>query len=279
MLTLLKAGLYTTVQDNGRFLGAHLGIPSSGAMDRQSAEIANLILGNNKNDALLECTFIGPSIEFHAPTLISIVGAEIPAFLNDIKLNPSKNIQIDNGDILTFGKIEKGSRFYIGVKGGILSEVVYNSRSTCITGGILKQLKNGDQLPYLPYSATKTSSVSIKRVLGNNILNVFKGPEFSILSSDLQKSLIGSSYTILPDSNRMAFRVKHPLELSHSHSIISSATMPGTVQLTTSGELIILMRDTQTTGGYPRILQLSEEAINDLSQLMPSEEFTLKLDD
>ncbi len=277
MLTLRKAGIYTTVQDNGRFFGAHLGVPCSGAMDRRSAEIANLILGNNINDALLECTFIGPIIDFHAPSLIAIVGAKIPAFLNDNSINTSRAIKIKMGDTLSFGKIEKGCRFYIGIKGGILSESVFNSKSVCLTGNILKQLKNGDTLSYKTYTDIKTSSVSIKRILGNNILEVFKGPEFSILNNSAQKEIFGANLFILPGSNRMAYRVDHVLDLSHSYSIHSSGTLPGTVQLTPSGDLIILMRDTQTTGGYPRILQLAEEAINDLSQLMPGEDFALNL--
>jgi len=159
LITLLKAGIYTTVQDRGRFMGAHLGIPVSGAMDRKSADLANLMLGNNKNDALLECTFIGPTIAFHKPTLISIVGAQIPAFLNEELLDTTRAIHIQEEDQLTFGKMEKGSRFYIGVKGGVLSESVYHSRSTCTTAGILHQLKNGDQLPFMPYSSVQNASM------------------------------------------------------------------------------------------------------------------------
>jgi len=277
LLTLLKAGIYTTVQDRGRFFGSHLGIPISGAMDHQSAELANLILGNDRNDALLECTYTGPVIAFHTPTLVSIVGARIPAFLNDRLIDTSKAIQISQEDQLSFGKVEQGSRFYIGVKGGILSSKIYNSRSTCTTANILSQLKKGDQLEYKSYTNDQNSAVTIKRVLGNRSISVFKGPEFSILSSKRIQELFDAKFSLNPESNRMAFRINHALNLSHSHSIFSSGTLPGTVQLTPSGELIILMRDTQSTGGYPRILQLTEDSINDLSQLMPNEGFTLTL--
>ena len=84
MLTLLKAGIYTTVQDSGRFMGAHLGIPCSGPMDSQSADLANLMLGNDKNDALLECTFVGPTIQFHKSTTISIKGAKATVLVNGL---------------------------------------------------------------------------------------------------------------------------------------------------------------------------------------------------
>ena len=277
MLTLIKAGIYTTIQDNGRFLGAHLGIPSSGVMDGQSAEMANLLLGNELDDALLECTFSGPTIIFHEPTLITIVGAKIPVILNNNPINTLKALKIKEGDILSFGKIEKGCRFYIGIKGGFQSEVVYGSRSVCITGGILKQQKNGAQLRYNPYLEEMTSSVSIQRLLGNTTLSVYPGPEYSLLSNESKDRLLESEYTVLPTSNRMAYRVKHSMDLSHAHSIISSGTLPGTVQLTPFGEMIFLMRDAQTTGGYPRILQLSEESINNLSQLSANDSFTLQL--
>ena len=82
MLTLLKAGIYTTIQDSGRFMGAHLGIPSTGPMDRKSADLANLMLGNDKNDALLECTFLGPTILFHESTTIAIQGADSNVLIN-----------------------------------------------------------------------------------------------------------------------------------------------------------------------------------------------------
>lgn len=277
MLTIIKAGIYTTVQDNGRHYGSHLGIPISGAMDRQSAEMANLILGNNVKDALLECTIIGPVIDFQSPTLIAIVGADIPAFLNDVPLDTLKAIPIKSGDTLSFGKIQMGCRFYIAVKGGILSEVVFGSKSVCLTSHILKQIKKGDQLSYESRNETKTPAVSLTRIIGNHKLKVSKGPEFSILLENQISEIFNTKFFILPESNRMAYRVRHSLDLSHSHSILSSATLPGTVQLTPSGELIILMRDAQTTGGYPRIFQLSDKAINDLSQLMAGEYFTLEM--
>ena len=275
MLTLIKAGIFTTIQDNGRWDGSHLGIPVSGAMDKRSAEMANLLLGNESTDALLECTFCGPKIKFHLPTIISIIGAETQSFLNDIEINHSKAIKINGGDILSFGRFKKGCRIYIAIKGGILSKKIFGSRSACTTSGILHILRNNDQLEYKQTETDVNASVAMKRLLGNNVLHVLRGPEFHLLPERLQDQLFESTYQILPSSNRMAYRVKHDLDLIHSHSILSSGTLPGTVQWTPSGNLIFLMRDAQTTGGYPRILQLTEEAINDLSQLSPNESFSL----
>jgi len=278
LLTVLKAGIYTTVQDNGRFLGAHLGIPSSGPMDRRSADLANLVLNNDNNDALLECTFTGPTIQFHEPTTIAVQGAATTVMINGKNIDSTHPIQILSGDILSFGRFEKGCRIYIAISSGIMSELVYGSRSTSTTAGILQSIKKNDQLIYTPNSQGPVSPISIKRTLGNTILNALAGPEFEVLHPSQKKQLQNTQFCILPNSNRMAYRISHNLDLGHTHSMLSSGTIPGTIQLTSSGEMIFLMRDCQTTGGYPRILQLTEKSINDLSQLMPSQLFTIKID-
>lgn len=278
MLTLLKAGIFTTVQDSGRSMGAHFGIPCSGPMDSQSADLANLILGNDKNDALLECTFVGPTIQFHNPTTIAVKGAETTVWINGKNIDPTYPIQIENRDILSFGRFEKGCRIYIAVSGGIQSELLFGSRSTCTTAGILQSLKKYDQLDYNPNTQNPSSIISIKRTLGNSVLSASLGPEIGILTKGQKKQIQHIEFKILPSSNRMAFRISHDLDLKHKHSILSSGTMPGTIQLTPSGEMICLMRDCQTTGGYPRILQLTEKSINDLSQLMPSQFFSINID-
>ena len=277
MISVLKAGLYTTIQDHGRFFGAHLGFPISGPMDRLSAELANLTIDNNINDALLECTFTGPTLKFHSPTLIAINGAPVQIFINKVKKDRGGCIKIMTNDILSFGKLEIGCRFYIAIKGGIQSDEIYGSRSTCLTAGIHRPLKRDDQLSYISFSESLRSSISMTRTIGNTILDVSLGPEYSILSEGMQKQVFDTTYMVLPQSNRMATRVSHSLDLSHQHSMLSSGVLPGTIQLTPSGDIICLMRDTQTTGGYPRILQLTEEAICDLAQLMPNEKFTFRL--
>lgn len=277
MLTIIKAGIYTTVQDTGRFSGAHLGIPISGAMDKKSAHLANLTIENNEDDALLECTFVGPTIQFLQPTIIAIKGAKTTAYINNHIIDTSSSIRINAGDILSFGKMENGCRTYIAIKGGIQSEVIFGSRSTCITAGILTPLRKGDQLIYIPTAQPLSFDLSMNRALGNSTLTAFKGPEYSILNESQKRELLTTTFTISPSSNRMAYRVRHTMNLSHTESILSSGTIPATVQLTPSGELIFLMRDAQTTGGYPRILQLSEDSICDLSQLHPNDQFSIQL--
>ena len=279
MLTFLKAGIYTTIQDSGRFMGAHLGIPCSGSMDQKSADLANLMLGNDKNAALLECTFIGPTILFHESTIIAIQGADSKVLINGQIIDSIHPISVLPGDVLSFGRFEKGCRVYIAVSGGIHSEVIYGSRSTCPTAGILQPLKKGDQLNYPTNSQKPISTISVKRTVGNTVLSATVGPEYQMLNQKQKQQLHSTEFKILPSSNRMAYRISHDMDLTHNHSILSSGTIPGTIQLTSAGEMICLMRDCQTTGGYPRILQLSENSINDLAQLMPSQSFSITIEE
>ena len=276
MLTILKAGIYTTIQDEGRFNGAHVGIPISGPMDKISADIVNLLLENDTNDAVLECTYVGPTIQFHAPTLISIGGASANVLLNDMALD-KQIIQIKKNDILSIGKITSGCRAYMGIKGGIQNQTIYGSRSTCHTAGISGPLRKGDQLPFEPVIDLSILNITMNRQLGNTRLTATAGPEYSLLSEAAKKALFDCQFTVLPSSNRMAYQVEHNLELAHEHSMLSSGTLPGTIQWLPSGELVILMRDCQTTGGYPRIMQLTEQSISDLSQLSPRSQFSIQL--
>ena len=107
-------------------------------------------------------------------------------------------------------------------------------------------------------------------------IDVFKGPEFHLLSKNQQEFLINSQFTISKDNNRMAYQLSEILE-NNLESIITSLVLPGTVQLTPSGKLIILMRDCQTTGGYPRVLQLKESAISVLAQKLTGNPINFRL--
>ncbi len=273
-MKILKPGLYTTIQDCGRHNVSHLGIPISGAMDAQSANLANILLGNDKTDSILECTIIGPSVQFSQSTNIAITGANVDIFLNDIKVKGNEIINIQTEDILHFGKLSSGCRFYIAIDGGFQSEKIAESRSVCITSQILGLLKKGDSISY-PKSKRKSSVSIIPKKTISSTLEVYEGAEYAILGQQ-SKEFFLQKYIILPLSNRMAYRVDHNIQYTHNHTILSSGTLPGTVQLTPSGEMIFLMRDAQTTGGYPRIFQLTEESICRLSQLNAGGSFQLK---
>ncbi|MEN3322271.1 biotin-dependent carboxyltransferase family protein [Mariniflexile soesokkakense] len=269
MVKVLNPGLYSSVQDLGRMGFQQYGVPYSGVMDAYSAALANHILGNNEYDAVIEMTMTGAKLLFKCETCICITGADMSPELNNNPIQLNKSIKVNAEDVLSFGKLSKGFRCYLAVLGGFETEVVMGSRSMYkgVTGRF--NISKNDEL-VIPvnnlFADSKNALVKVKNeYFSAKSIDVFKGPEFELLPKNQQDFLLKNEFTISKDNNRMAYQLSEPLE-NNLEPIITSVVLPGTVQLTPSGKLIILMRDCQTTGGYPRVLQLKESAISILAQ-------------
>ena len=269
MIKVLKTGFYSTIQDLGRFGYQQYGVPYSGVMDALSASFANSILGNDLNTAVLEITMTGPTLEFSTETLICISGANLSPQLNKANIKQNKALKVHAGDVLSFGKLQQGFRCYLAVLGGFNTEKVMDSYS--MYGNITQSMalsKNDVLQIHDKTSNLKKTYASIKMPDSHFTtpeMDVFKGPEFDLLSQQQQDELISKTFTISKENNRMAYQL-NDLLANDLKPIITSAVLPGTVQLTPAGNLIILMRDCQTTGGYPRVLQLKDTSINVLAQ-------------
>ncbi|MEY8848629.1 biotin-dependent carboxyltransferase family protein [Psychroserpens sp. XS_ASV72] len=282
MVEVLKSGLYDTIQDLGRFGVQEYGIPFSGAMDMLSAQMANKIIGNNAHDAVLEITLIGPWLKFHVDSIIAICGADLNAMINGIGIKLNTQVVVKNGDTLSFGKQQKGCRTYLAVKNGFQTEMVMNSRSMYKDVTPTSTVKKNDVLPIQAFenkTGLTNSSIKIKAIhFDSEIIEGYRGQEFSRLSETEQNSFLNTDYSISKDSNRMAYQFEQRISNTIT-PIITSAVLPGTIQLTPSGQLMVLMRDCQTTGGYPRIFQLTEESINKLSQKTVGQKIRFKCKD
>jgi biotin-dependent carboxylase-like uncharacterized protein len=269
MVEVLKAGFYDSIQDIGRVGYQQYGVPYSGIMDVYAATLANSLLGNEVNEAVMEMTMTGPSLRFQCDTFICVSGADMCPSLNGKSIRMNCVEQISKGEILNFGKLNNGFRSYLAVKGGFQTETIFKSKS--MYPGITKKFKirNGDSL-----SIKKISNVLNKQYasikwndtyLKTKTINVFKGPEFNQLSEIQSAQLFLNDFTISKNNSRMAYQLEGVF-YNELDPILTSLVLPGTVQLTPAGNLIILMRDCQTTGGYPRILQLEESSIDTLAQ-------------
>lgn len=278
MLKVLKSGFYTTVQDLGRFNYRNKGVPVSGVMDQVSVFKANTLLENETTDAVLEITMTGPTLVFEEETYITLAGAEMSATLNNLPIQNYKVYQINTGDILSYGKLEKGFRAYLAVKGGFQLESDLKSRS--FYKGITKEsrLKDGDIVPfeYNKLFKPKILEIKVDSFLEDTVLEVHRAPEFNLLQENQLAQLFNVDFTVAKENNRMAYQLEECID-GHAISILTSATLPGTVQLTPSGKLIVLMKEGQTTGGYPRILQLSDKAIAVLAQKRAGAKISFKL--
>ncbi len=279
MIEIIQHGIYTSVQDMGRFNYQSYGVPLSGALDQQAFQMANQILNNIPKAAALEFTFKGPKIRFHQNTFITLTGAKMQPKINGLGVNNYVPIEVSEGDLLEMGIIQNGCRTYLGVSGGIKTEKVLESRSQY--EGLTRDSRINKKV-LLPIGSS-----SFKPIKGSHLnpprhgynqkeLEVYPGPEFDKLSQIQQKHLFNSLFTLSNLSNRMAFRFKEKFKNQLSQ-IWTAPVIPGTVQCTPDGNLIILMRDAQVTGGYPRILQLNNKALNLLAQKSTKDQLRFKL--
>ena len=280
MIEVIKPGLYSSIQDKGRFGFENYGVPISGSMDQFSSILSNKIISNNDNDAVMEITMIGPTLKFKTETTISITGADMSPLLNGENINLFKPHIIKNGDILSFGKLKCGLRCYLSVLNGFKTKKIMNSRSMYANITEEFRISKGDKLN-IESKINSNNTISLNDFDYLNhfkgpYIEVYKGPEYEKLSIKQQTNLFNKKFTVSNKNNRMAYQMNEAIE-NNLDSIITSLVMQGTVQLTPSGEIIVLMRDNQTCGGYPRILQLNESSINKLSQKHMNDRIIFKL--
>ena len=280
MIAILHPGIYCSVQDQGRFGHTKIGVPQAGCADTYAAKMANALLKNHEKDALIEITFGQGEFKFTSDTYICLTGGDFSPKLNGKLIKMQSVYFIKKDSVLSFGKRVYGARVYLSVQGGIQTEKVYGSRS--FFDGITQQkLGKGAMLPIIPIQKNADNNFSRVRVSEKHFTTIYlpclKGPEFFKLNQEQQRKLF-TPFSISDDNNRVGYRLKESLENNLS-SILTSAVLPGTVQLTPSGKCIILLQDCQVTGGYPRILQLSEIAIARVSQKITGDKIQFILGD
>ncbi len=279
---VISPGALSTIQDHGRFNHRQYGVPVSGFMDQQSAQLANRLVNNPKDLALLEVTLSGPVLQFKGRALVALTGADLSPTLNDKPLPMNSPFVVSAGSILKFGKRRSGCRAYLSVHGGFQTESVLDSRSFFEGITAKARLQKGDQLPYEEFDKdfSKVYSSVAPNDTSGEVLDVWAGPELQQFSGDIEEQLMRNEFTISDQAGRMGYRLKEKIKVEHRPpEMLTGIVIPGTVQLTPSGQLIVLGRDCQTTGGYPRVLQLKEEALNLLAQKCPGEQVRFEIVD
>ena len=265
MIKVIQPGLFTTIQDGGRHGFRNIGIPTSGFMDQESAWAANELVNNNKDESLLEITLTGPTLIFNCNCVISITGGDFNPLINNLPVKMYQSINVSSGDILKLNNTINGARSYIAISGGLNVKSLFGSKSFFSNISDSYHLKKGDEIKVSKKSESQILKWDKLKFNLNRFMKVFKGPEYDLLSTNSKKKLFKNEFTI-NTNNRMAYNLEEKLQVDIK-TIISSPVLPGSVQLTPSGKIIILHRDCQTTGGYPRILQLDTNSLNNLSQL------------
>jgi antagonist of KipI len=279
-IRVLKPGLMTTIQDAGRNGFQRLGVSPSGAMDPFSYTLANLAAGNFKDEAALEITLIGPELLFEKNAIISIFGAETEARLNGRSVQRGRPVRASIGDVLSFGRMKAGCRTYLAVHGGIRLPITMGSRSTYLKAGFGghegRSLIRDDVLHIQQSQGCLSSSwhysPCLSSFLHQDVIRVMPGRQADWFSPAVLQKFADGEFTILPESDRMGYRLKGPeLGKSRQSEMITEPVSFGTVQVPSDGNPIILMAERQTTGGYPKIAQVQTADIPVLAQKKPGD--------
>lgn len=264
---VLKAGPLTTFQDGGRPGYAHLGVPPSGAADAAAFRLANRMVGNPPGAAVLEATLVGPRLRFRDDALVALTGAET-------RHGPNRLLRLAAGAQLDVGPCLSGARAYVGVRGGFDVPPVLGSRSTDLLTGLgPPPLRDGDLLRLGPPPSTPPdpdADAGIRRVASP--LRLVTGPRDDWITPDAVELLFSSTWTVTNAANRVGVRlVGPPLARARHDELLSEGIVTGAVQLPPAGELIILLNDHPTTGGYPVIAVLDERDLSSAGQLRPGD--------
>lgn len=273
MLKILNPGIYSSIQDEGRFGYRKFGVPVSGAMDQEAYRLANNIVGNPEDEAVIEFAHVGPKIEFNSDFTIALAGGEFRATLNGIEIINNHPTNVKIGDILEIKNALDGAYGYLGIAGEWNVEQVYNSKSQYQNITSSPRLLKGDLIEITSADIIQAGGFSERDF--KSVIEVMKGPEFDDMIGN-SNDLFTAKLRVGAQSNRMGFKLESDFKLM-AKEIITSPVMPGVVQLTPGGELIALMRDAQTTGGYSRVLIIEEHSLNHLVQIKPGSYFTFKL--
>ena len=258
---VIKSGIFTLIQDKGRYGLTHLGVTNSGVMDEYSALMAHKMLDNDLDTNILEIVFGNVELKASVDTVVCITGAKCEFFINNLACSTWKTYKISSGDTLKIGKVFEGQRVYLCVKNGFDIENEFGSCSTTIKeelGGLNgKQLKKGDVLSYK--KATAISGNRLKQIHipkydeGILTLRVLLSYQEESFSQNEKEKFFNSEYKITPDFNRMACRLSGEEIHSSLDGIISEGICFGSIQIPKNGQPIILLKERQTIGGYPKI--------------------------
>lgn len=288
-MRIVHAGQWTTVQDLGRRGYRAAGVPLSGAMDPFALRIANSLVGNAESAAALELTLVGPEIEFSADTIIALGGADCAG------LAAWKPVAVTAGQRLNLGECRHGCRGYLAVTGGIDVPLVLGSRSTYERGGFGglegRALREGDVLKLGVQSAASASGgeSAAEGAVHNRATRIATWridprvlPAYATAAAvrvlagaqagEFGRAFFETEFTIAPQSDRMGLRLMGgKLERSRGEELLSSAVLPGTVQVPRDGQPVVLMADAQTIGGYPQVAHVISVDLPVMAQLRPGD--------
>ncbi|WP_199103626.1 biotin-dependent carboxyltransferase family protein [Aquitalea sp. ASV11] len=291
-IKVIKPGLATSVQDAGRNGHYHLGIPPSGALDQYSFRAANLLLGNPETTAVLECTLLGPQLQFGVDCRIAVCGADMLPLINGQPQATNQILSIATGDMLDFRPATAGVRAYLAVSGGIDVPEVLGSRSTYTLGTLGgyqgRCLQAGDMLILGRSTAVAPAGRSLPPALRRPLprqatVRVLPGLYDHRLTAQSAERFYQETWTVASESDRIGYRLKggSPLQFrpreapfgagADPSNIVDAGYPVGSIQIPAGKEPIILLRDAVSGGGYAMLGTVISADLDVVGQLPPNQ--------
>lgn len=284
-------GFLTTIQDGGRYGYQAFGVPVSGAMDIYSLSLANILVDNDINEAALEVTMLGPTIEFTEDNIIAITGANLMPQINNADICMNTAFICHKGDVLSFKGVKSGSRAYIAFSGGLSVPEIMGSKSTYIKAGIGgykgRKLEKNDEIgfenPKLNIADLSCRKIYVKEQADNQTakealkIRVVMGPQDDCFTESGIKSFLSSIYTVSNEFDRMGCRLEgEKIQHKKDGNIISDGIAFGAIQVPSHGTPIIMFADRQTVGGYAKIANVISVDLPKLAQAKPGDEISFE---
>jgi len=291
-IKVLNPGLSTTVQDLGRPGYYHLGIPISGGMDRMALRAANLLVGNNENDAVFEAVFMGPELKFNVDSVVGVTGGEMVPKVDGVSKDTWTSFEVKAGQTLGFDYLKHGARTYIAISGGLDVPIVLGSRSTYALGALGgfegRPLIENDEIPI--GIARKNVNIGVvvpqklrRHELGDSVtLRMLPGLYWHRISEQSKKSFLNDEWRVAPEADRIGYRFqggekldfvdrKQPFGAGSDPSNIVDGCYPyGSIQVPGGTEPIVLHRDAVSGGGYFMLGTVISSDMDIIGQLQPS---------
>lgn len=277
---VVEPGPLVTVQDRGRFGYQRFGVPVSGALDKFSSRIANLLVGNPESAAVLEVTLMRLKLDVISEADVAVCGAEIPVSVNGEPRDNWTSFRVEPGDQVSLKQAKRGLRTYLAVTGGIDVPEVMGSRSTYVGGRLGglegRALAKGDSIRRLEgrrLDSSRELPSNFKPTLEKDIeLRALPGPQDDFFTEGL-RGFFSSEFTVSGKADRMGYRLEGPaIELREDvpKSIISEPSLPGGIQVPADGQPIILLVE-QTVGGYAKIATVITPDLDRVAQARPGD--------
>ena len=276
-ITVLNPGLLTTVQDQGRIGYQQFGVSVSGVMDPRSASLANILVGNDEKEAVLECTMMGPHLQFDKANCIAITGGDLMPTLDGKPIPNYTAVKVEAGQVLKFTMPKTGCRAFIAFAGGLDIPEVMGSRSTYMKakiGGVEgRKLVKGDVIGFRAPKA-ELKNMNFRSMASEFVprkeytVRVVLGPQDDYFTDAGIETFLSQVYTVTAEFDRMGCRLEGAaIQHKDGGDIISDGIAFGAIQVPSSGQPIIMLGDRQTTGGYTKIANVISADFRILAQL------------